>query len=110
MTCRISAGLEPSLGILGCDRFQGSGNGIEKQVLCSGFGVSQEFFDLRPHLLNRVQIRAIGWKEPYLGLGQIDHRNGLFVLMSREIVEHDDVTWPKRGNQDLANIFQEDLC
>ena len=110
MTCRISAGLEPALGILGCDRFQGSGDGGQQSIEGSGLGVSQEFFDLRPHLLNRVHIRTVGWKEPCLGPGRLDCRNGFFVLMCREIVEHDNIAWPERGNQDLPNIFPEDLC
>ena len=109
MTCRISAGLEPASGILGCDRFQGIGNGGQQSIEGASLGRSQELFDLRPHLLDRIEVRAIGWKEPYVGPGRLDRRKGSDVLMSREIVEYDDVAWPERGKKNLPHVLAEDL-
>ena len=81
MTCRISAGLEPALGIMGCDRFQGIANGGQQSIESSGLGGSQELFDLRPHLLDGVEVWAIRWKEPYFGPGRGDQREGFFILV-----------------------------
>ena len=85
MTCRIPTGLEPALGILGCNCFQGIGNGCQQSIEGAGLGSSQELFDLRPHPLDGVKIRTIRGKEPYLGPSRLDRRNGFFVLMSQRL-------------------------
>jgi hypothetical protein len=38
---------------------------MEKCFLRSGFGGSQELLDLAPHLLDRIEIGAVGRQKPH---------------------------------------------
>ena len=55
----VSTGAKPSFGILRGDRFQGCFDCLCQFFRCSGFDSAQDRFHLAPHLLYRIEIRAV---------------------------------------------------
>lgn len=109
MRVAISTGGKPTFRILGGDRLQGCSDGIEQRFLRSGLGGLQEIFDLRPHLLGGVEVRTIRGKEPHLGPGRFDQFNGFFVLVSREIIQDNNIAWTQAWQKRMPHIFAEDV-
>lgn len=109
MRCGISAGLEPADGVLGSDGLQGCSDGVEQHLLRASFRGSQELFDLRPHLLNWVHVRAIGRQEPYLCASRFHKPDRFGILMGTEIIQHNNVTGPESRKKDVPYVFTEDV-
>ena len=75
------------------------------QCLCS-----QEGFELGKGLLDRVQIRAVGWQVEQPGAGGFDCLADPGDLVGAQIVHDDDVATHQRGNQSLLDLGEEQFA
>ena len=69
----------------------------------------QEVLELVEHLLNRIEIRAVGRKEQKMGTCGSDRRAHRFGLVATQIVHDDDVAAAERGDQLRFDIDPNDL-
>src|SRR5215210_5785686 len=100
---------EPPSGVLGGYGGQGIHQRLMQRLARAGTCGTDERLELRPHLLNRVQIWRVGWLIQHLGSARFDRGNRRRALMHAEVVPHDDVAWLERRRQDLAHVQIEDL-
>ena len=73
-------------------------------------GFSEERFELREDLFDRVQIGAIGRQKHEPCSGGADGGTDCPVLVGAKIVHDDDVAGLERGDQDLLDIGKEGLA
>lgn len=68
---------------------------------------AQQRFDFRKHLLDRIEVGAIGRQEDQPGASGLDRVSDLTAFMASKVVKHHDVAGPQRRDQHLANISEE---
>ncbi len=61
-------------------------------------------------LFDRIEVEAGGREKSDRRAGLFDRGANLRLLVDRQVVEHDDVTWAKRGDQDLFDIGAKRGC
>ena len=68
--------------------------------------LAQPSLELCEHLLNRVQIRRVGWQEDEVCSCRTDGRANPLALVTSEIVDDDDVAGFERWDKHLLEEFQ----
>jgi hypothetical protein len=116
----ITAASEPVLAIPSADGGEGRAEGIPDRFGATGCGGSQLSFDLRPHALDRVEVGTVRRQEPKLGSCRMNGTSCRSVLMSTQVVEHDDVSRTKHRSQhplgkrgerrSVAGAFKRERC
>ena len=80
---------------------------LPEAIDSSLFGFSQQGFEFGKHLLDRVEIRRVGWQEQEMGPSIPDHAPYGITFVACEIVHDDDITRFEGGNENLLNISLE---
>ena len=62
-------------------------------------------FELREHLLDRVQVGRIWWQVEQLGLGGTDGLADSWTFVAGEVVHDDDVARCEGGHEELLDPF-----
>ena len=70
-------------------------------------GFAQECLQLGEHLLDRVQIGAVGWQEEEFGAGRADGASDCRALVTAEIIHDDDVAAVQGRHQEVLDVGQE---
>src|SRR3546814_13786240 len=68
-------------------------------------GLSQQVFELREHLLDRVQVGRIWWQVEQLGLGGTNGLADSWTFVAGEVVHDDDVARCEGGHEELLDPF-----
>lgn len=68
---------------------------------------AQEGFQLRKRLLDRIEIRTVGWQKPQLRADLFDGRLDLGLFVHGQVIEDDDVAGPERWHQDLFDVGEK---
>ena len=71
-------------------------------------GFSQRGLALGEDLLDRVQVRAVGWQEEQMGTGPASGAPDGLPFVAAEIVEHDDVAPSQRWGGELLDPGAEE--
>jgi hypothetical protein len=69
--------------------------GSEQLFFCSWLYSTQYLLGFAPHLLNRIEIRAIGREKQHFRLAFADALAGFLRFMSSEIVHDNNLTGPQ---------------
>ncbi len=64
--------LEEATGVSGADRRQRQTDRLDQGFFRPGFSLTHESLDLREGLLNRVEIRRVGWQVEELATSLLD--------------------------------------
>lgn len=70
---------------------------------------SHEVFEFGEDLLDRVEVRAVGWQEDKVGSSGADSLASRFVLVAGKIVENDDLARCEGGCQHLVDVQREEF-
>lgn len=65
---------------------------------------THECFEFRERHFNRIEVGTVGRQESDPRADGFDRLANLGLLVNREIVEHDDVPTPQRGDQHLLHV------
>lgn len=95
---------KPVLGVVGSDRLQGLGDGLEEDVVWVGLGGAEERLHLAPHHLDGVEVWRVGGKETGLCACGRDERQCGLALVGPQVVQHDDVAGAQGGHEHFANV------
>jgi hypothetical protein len=76
----------------------------------SGVGFTQQRFQFRERLLDRVQIRAVGRQEEQFGSGRAYRLAHCLALMTAQVVHHDDVARTHIPHQKLHDPGKKALA
>ena len=95
---------EPSVNVLSADPAQRIDQGIQKGIPGSGFGRSQSRLDLRPTQFNRIEIWRVRREEDQASTPSFDQVLGVITLMSRQIIQHDQVAFTQRRRKHRFHI------
>jgi hypothetical protein len=80
-------------------------------ALDGSFGCfSQQMFELGEDLFDRVEIGAIGRQEEQPCAGSPDRGTNGSALVAAEIIQDDDVAWPKRWDENFFDVETEGLA
>src|SRR5258706_10558556 len=71
-------------------------------------GFAQVSLELRKGLFDRIEIWAVRRQVTQFGAGRLNDLAHLFALVSRQIVDDDDMAGPERWNQALLQVLDED--
>src|SRR5262249_40888606 len=58
----------------------------------AGAGSAQERFQFGERQFNRIEIWTVGWEKAQLGSRLLDGEANFGLLVSRQVIEHDDIT------------------
>ena len=72
--------------------------------------LSQQRLQLGEHLLDRVEIRTVGWKIQNAWPGGSDCLGNAGDLVRAEIIHHHDITWSERRCKELLDISAKRLA
>jgi hypothetical protein len=86
---------------------EGISDGVLEGVDGSGGGFAQAGFELGIRILDRVEIRRIGWQQQEVGAAGLDQGADGEAFMCRQIVHHDDVAGIEGRRQHLFDIGAE---
>ena len=70
-------------------------------------GLSEQMFELCEDLLDRIEIGTIGRQEEEMRAGRSQGGAHGLTFVTAEIVEHDDIAWRERRDQDLFDVDAE---
>lgn len=70
-------------------------------------GFSEQVFQFGEDLLDRIEIRAVGWQEQQARASGSDCGPDRGLLVAGQVVEDDDVTWRERGAELLFDPLGE---
>ena len=85
-------------------------DGAHQAVATAGGDRSKRLLDLRPHVLDRVQVRAVGRQVPDLRPGRRDQLSHPRTFVAGEVVQHDDLTAMQRRQQNPLDIDLESIA
>jgi len=68
---------------------------------------AEQRFQLREPQLNRIQIGAVGRQVPKLRARRLDPLAHALDVMGTQVVHHDDVVGPERGDEDLIEVGEK---
>ena len=68
---------------------------------------AEERFQFGKRLFDRIEVRTVRRQKPEVRPGRFNRSPNLGLFMDRQVVEHDDVTRPQRGHQDLVDVGAE---
>lgn len=68
---------------------------------------TQERFQFGEGLFNRIEVWAVGREKAEGRAGRLNRRPNSWVLVDRQVVEHDDIAASQGGDQDLIGIRTE---
>ncbi len=83
----VAAVSEPCGGVVGGDGFEGVANGLFEGLLAASLGGAQKLFELGPGLLDRVQVRRVGWQIDQLRAAGFDPFAYSHNLVRRQVIE-----------------------
>ena len=73
-------------------------------------GFSQQGFEFCEELLDRIEVRRIGWQVKQPCACGLDRFTYPLHLVGAEIIQHDDVTWLEGRRQNLFDIGEEGIA
>jgi hypothetical protein len=91
----------------GCIRSEGIeelADGVPEQVDTSGGGASEQGPELGEGLLDRVQVRTVGWEVEALGAGGLDGLPHAFDLVGGEVVHDHAIALAQGRRQRLLDV------
>src|SRR3712207_3884768 len=99
--------LEESTGVPGADHRQRQTDRLDQGFFRPGLSFTHEPLDLREGLLNRVEIRRVGWQVDELATSLLDQLSYPLSLVGAQVVHHNHLTLTQCGSQDLLHISFE---
>ena len=78
-----------------------------RQLAADDGGAFGEGFQFGEGELDRIEVRAVGWQKPQVRAHSLDGDPDLRLLVSRQVVEHDDIAHAQGGHQDLLDVREK---
>ena len=73
-------------------------------------GLAEQVLELGEDLFDRVEVGAVGRQEQEACADAADSRTHSGLLVARQVVHDDDVTWRERGYEALLDVIGEALA
>src|SRR5215213_10030368 len=100
---------EEASGVLGRDRRERSSHRLDQRFAGARLGPSQEPLELREGLLDRVEVRGVGWQVHKLAAAPLDDLPDPLALVGGEVVHHHHPPGRKRRPEDPLQVSLEDF-
>ena len=93
--------------LVGRKILDGDGEAAPKTLQSAPCEFAQRVLDLGEHLLDGVEVGAVGGKEPHLRASGLDGFANADGLVGAEVVHDDDISFVQGGNKKLFDVGVE---
>jgi hypothetical protein len=95
---------EEAARIFSSDRIECLAYDFHQRLSCPGTNLAQNTLDLRKSLLNRIEVRRIGWQVQQFASSSFDQLPDPFALMCPEVVHYHYLSQSQLGSQKVLPV------